>query len=235
LLYYLKYFIIVSTIKSIALTHRRVKMKVTIIGSGNMAKGISTRLASGGHKVTIHAKDEVKGSELVEQLKSVNSSADVSVATVGSATDEIIIVATPYAEVGTISGEYSGFDGKIVVDITNPVDFSTFQLIPELGQSGAQEIAKLIPNAKVVKAFNTTLAGALEAGFVEGKELDVFIAGDDQDAKNKVSELVKTSGMRPIDVGPLANSRHLEGFGLIQMAVQEQIGTNWMSALKFLG
>lgn len=210
-------------------------MNVTIIGNGNMAKGIGTRLVNGGHKVSIHAKDESKGAELVEQLKKVSASADVTVAPVGGDLDEIVIVATPYTEIENVSKEYNGFAGKIVVDITNPVDFNTFQLIPEAGQSGAQEIAKLLPGAKVVKAFNTTLAGALEAGKIEGKELDVFIAGDDTDAKAKVSELVKTSGLRPVDVGPLANARHLEGFGLIQMAVQDQIGTNWMSALKFIG
>ena len=210
-------------------------MNVTIIGNGKMAKGIGTRLVSGGHKVTIHAKDEAGGNELAKQLKKANDSAAVNVTVVGSETDENVIIATPYTEVENIAKEYDGFKGKVVIDITNPVDFNTFQLIPEPGQSGAQEIAKLLPNAKVVKAFNTTLAGPLEAGSVEGKELDVFIAGDDQEAKNKVTELVKSSGMRPVDVGPLANARHLEGFGLIQMSVQDQIGTNWMSALKFLG
>lgn len=210
-------------------------MKVTIIGNGHMAKGIGTRLVSGGHKVTIHSQDVAKGNELAEQLNRVSEAADVTVVPVGTDTDEIVIVATPYTEVKNVSKEYGGLAGKIVVDITNPVDFNTFQLIPQAGQSGAQEIAKILPDATIVKAFNTTLAGPLEAGNVEGKELDVFIAGDDQDAKAMISELVKTSGMRPIDVGPLANARHLEGFGLIQMAVQDQIGTAWMSALKFLG
>ncbi len=210
-------------------------MNVTIIGSGNMAKGISTRLISGGHKVTIHAQDQEKGSELITHLKNINESADVSVTALGSTADEIVILATPYTATDNVAKLYGNFDGKIVVDITNPVDFNTFQLIPEPGQSGAQEIAKLIPNAKVVKAFNTTLAGVLETGVVDGQKLDVFIAGDDLDAKKKIAELVKTSNMRPVDVGPLANSRHLEGFGLIQMAVQDQIGTNWMSALKFIG
>ena len=204
-------------------------MNVTIIGTGNMAKGIATRLVSGGHKVTFHAKDEAKGKELASQFK------DVSVVEAGSAADEIVVLAVPYGEVENIAKEYNGFDGKIVVDITNPVDFSTFQLIPAPGDSGAEEIAKLIPNAKVVKAFNTTLAGALAAGTIEGKQLDVFVAGDDQDAKKTLSDVINTSGMRAIDVGPLANARHLEGFGLIQMAVQDQIGTGWMSALKFLG
>lgn len=200
-----------------------------------MAKGIATRLVSGGHKVTIHAHDDDKGNELVAHLKTVNPSADVSIATVGSSVDDIVILATPYTETEAIAKQYDGFAGKTVIDITNPVDFNTFQLIPEPGQSGAQEIAKLLPQATVVKAFNTTLAGALEAGKIDGKELDVFIAGDDETAKKQASELIKSSGMRPIDVGPLANARHLEGFGLIQMAVQDQIGTNWMSSLKFLG
>ena len=210
-------------------------MNITIIGNGNMAKGIGTRLISGGHKVSLHVRDEVKGNELVADFKKLSDSADVTIASVGSKTDEIVILATPFTEIENLSKEYDGFAGKVVIDITNPVDFNTFQLIPEAGVAGAQLVAKILPNALVVKAFNTTLAGPLAAGQVEGRELDVFIAGDDSVAKSTVSELVKTSGMRPIDVGVLSNARHLEGFGLIQMAVQDQIGTNWMSSLKFLG
>lgn len=210
-------------------------MNVTIIGSGNMAKGIATRLLSGEHAVTIHAQDAEKGEDLVNELKNVNDTATVNVATAGSETDTIVVLAVPYTEIENVADEYDGFAGKIVIDITNPVDFNTFQLIPEPGKSGAESVAALLPNAKVVKGFNTTLAGALAAGTIEGKELDVFIAGDDEAAKKQISELINTSGMRSIDVGPLSESRHLEGFGLIQMKVQDQIGTNWMSALKFLG
>lgn len=210
-------------------------MNITIIGNGKMAKGIGARLVNGGHKVTFHVQDKSKGNEAAEYLKSLKESADVAVTEVGSNTDDIVILATPYTETENIAKKYDGFDGKVVVDITNPVDFNTFELIPETGQSGAQEIAKLLPGAKVVKAFNTTLSGTLMAGTVDGKELDVFVAGDDQNAKNQVCELVKSSGMRPVDVGPLAEARHLEGFGLIQMKVQDQIGTGWMSALKFIG
>lgn len=210
-------------------------MNVTIIGTGNMAHGIATRLLNGGHGVVFHARNMQKGTELVTNLSSAITAVDVSVQQVGSSLHDIIILATPYAETEAIASQYGGFEGKTVVDITNPVDFATFQLIPERGQSGAEEIAALIPGAVVVKAFNTTLAGALVAGEVEGKQLDVFIAGDSADANKVVSELINTSGMRSIDVGPLANSRHLEGFGLIQMAIQDQINTNWMSSLKFLG
>lgn len=210
-------------------------MNVTIIGSGNMAKGIGTRLVSGGHQVQIHARDEAKGKELADHLLTVTDKADVSTAAIGSAADDIVVLAVPYAEIAKIAEAYGEFNGKTVIDITNPVDFDTFQLIPEAGQSGAQEIAKLVPDAAVVKAFNTTLAGPLAVGSVDGQELDVFIASDDESAATTVSELVKTSGMRPVNVGPLANSRHLEGFGLIQMAVQDQVGSNWMGGLKFVG
>jgi predicted dinucleotide-binding enzyme len=210
-------------------------MQVTIIGNGNMAKGIGTRLIEGGHKVTIHAKDQTKGKELAQLLEQDHQDIKVGVETIGSNPEDIIIIAIPFGEVESVAQKYNGFAGKVVVDITNPVDFNTFQLLPERGESGAEEISKLLPNAKVVKAFNTTLAGTLVAGKVGDKELDVFIASDDQDAKEKITELVKTSDMRPIDVGSLSESRHLEGFGLIQMKIQDQIGTNWMSALKFLG
>lgn len=175
-------------------------MNVTIIGTGKMAKGIATRLLCGGHKVTFHAQDETKSNELASHLKDTANSADFSCEPIGSHLEDIVILATPYTEVDTIAKEYDDFKDKIVVDITNPVDFNTFELIPEPGQSGAQEIAKLIPDAKVVKAFNTTLASALEASKIDGKQLDVFIAGDDEDAKSQVSELIKSSDMRPIDV-----------------------------------
>lgn len=210
-------------------------MQVTIIGTGNMAKGIGARLVSGGHKLTIHAKDAAKGLALVDHLKQAQPDADVSVAAIGSPTDHIVIIATPYAEMGNIAKEYAGLDGKIAVDISNPIDFATFQLIPEPGMSGAQEIAKLMPKAHIVKAFNTTFNKALEAGTVDGEELDVLLAGDDQSAKNELKELLQTSGLRPLDVGPLTNARHLEGIGLIHMSLQDQLGTNWVSSLKFLG
>lgn len=211
-------------------------MKISIIGNGKMAKGIGTRLVGGGHDVTIHSRDVAKGETLASELKTVASDGvTVLVAENDTATNDVVILAVPYTEVAKVADEYSGLTGKVVIDITNPVDFDTFQLITEPGTSGAEEVATLLPEAMVVKAFNTTLAGTLVAGNVEGKELDVFIAGDNAESRMTVSELVRTSGMRPVDVGQLTNARHLEGFGLIQMSVQDQLGTNWMSALKFLG
>ncbi|WP_228313097.1 NADPH-dependent F420 reductase [Streptomyces fungicidicus] len=125
--------------------------------------------------------------------------------------------------------------GKVVVDISNPVDFSTFDsLVVEPGTSAAEQIAAAAPGARVVKAFKTTFAGPLVAGEVAGRPLDVFVAGDDDDAKRSVSELVSSAGLRPLDVGPLRRARELEGFQFLHMASQERLGLNWSSALAIL-
>ena len=103
------------------------------------------------------------------------------------------------------------------------------------GTSAAEEIAKEVPNGtKVVKAFNTIFAQTLESGEVDGKPLDVLIAGDDTDAKSKVAKLVKDGGMRPIDTGPLSRARQLEGIGLLHITLQQTLNTNWKSTVKFL-
>jgi predicted dinucleotide-binding enzyme len=101
--------------------------------------------------------------------------------------------------------------------------------------SSAEDVAKAVDSgAKVVKAFNTTYAGTLLAGEVDGEPLDVFIAGDDEDAKSKVAQLVKDSGMRPVDTGPLSRARQIEGMQLLHIVTQGTLGTNWGSAIKIV-
>ena len=129
-----------------------------------------------------------------------------------------------------------GLAGKVVVDIANPADWSTMDRVvtPE-GSSSAEETAKLVPaGTTVVKAFNTTFAGTLVAGQVAGHKLDVLIAGDDQAAKQKVASLVEAGGLIAVDVGPLKRARQLEQVGLFHMAVQDQLGSGFGSAVKLL-
>jgi predicted dinucleotide-binding enzyme len=113
------------------------------------------------------------------------------------------------------------------------VNFETFDsLVVPADGSATAEIARSLPQSKVVKAFNTTFAGTLLAGEVAGQPLDVFIAGDDVEAKAVVSRLVSDGGMRPIDAGALARARELEGLGYLHMAVQPALGTAFASAVK---
>lgn len=204
-------------------------MTISIIGTGNMARGIATRMIAGSHNVELHAHNLTKGEALATELGK-----NAKAVAVGSELHDIVVLAIPYDAISDVANQYDNFAGKTVIDITNPIDFATFQLIPEAGTSGAEAIAKSLPDAHVIKAFNTTLAGTLAAGEAGGFPLDVFIAGDDTAAKQAIAELVRDGGMRPIDTGALQNARHLEGIQLIHMATQDQLGGGWMSAITFV-
>lgn len=212
-------------------------MGITIIGNGNMAKGLTACFLNGGQSVDLHCRDTSKGEALKDELAArAKDGASLIVKQIGSELGDIVIPTVHYGtEMEDVANTYGdAVSAKIVVDISNPVDFNTFQLIPEAGVSGAEEVARLFPKAKIVKAFNTVFAGALMAGKAGGLPIDVFIAGDDQDAKQTVSKVIANSGMRPLDVGPLANSRHLEGFELLHMSLQDQVNGNWMSGIKIV-
>jgi predicted dinucleotide-binding enzyme len=124
--------------------------------------------------------------------------------------------------------------GKVVVDITNPVDTETFQPLTIDAGSAAQEIAQKAAGAKVVKAFNTTFADTLVGGEVDGRPLDVFVASDDEDAKAAIRELAEGAGLRVVDAGPLAHARQIEGLGYLHMAIQGSLGTSYDTAVKVL-
>lgn len=154
------------------------------------------------------------------------------------ATGSLVFLAIPHGEVRNAILETGGaLDGKVVVDISNTVDVSTFdRLTTEPGISAAEATQELLHGrADVVKAFNTTFPQTLEAGSVAGQDLDVFIAGDSQAAKEKVSAAVAHAGMRPIDVGPLRRARELEANMLVITGLQvnpEHQHFNWDTALR---
>ena len=125
-------------------------------------------------------------------------------------------------------------DGKVVVDITNPIDVDAFEPLDLEAGSAAQEIAAKAPGAKVVKAFNTTFAGTLGEGQVAGHPLDVLIASDAEDAKETVSRIVTDGGLRPIDAGPLQRAREIEALGYLHMAIQQPLGTGFSTTVKVL-
>jgi 8-hydroxy-5-deazaflavin:NADPH oxidoreductase len=122
----------------------------------------------------------------------------------------------------------------VLVDITNPVDFSSFSPLTVEAGSAAQEIAHNASQAKVVKAFNTTFAGTLVEGQVADQPLDVFVASDDENAKAVVRQLIEDGGLRCIDAGPLARAHELEALGYLHMALQQPLGTGFASSIKVL-
>jgi 8-hydroxy-5-deazaflavin:NADPH oxidoreductase len=124
--------------------------------------------------------------------------------------------------------------GKVVIDITNPVDESLDGLVVPADGSATQELAGLAPEARFVKAFNTTFAGTLTAGEVSGHRLDVLIAGDDDEAKPTVAGLARDGGLNPIDAGAQKRARELEALGLLHMALQNKLGTGFASTVKII-
>jgi 8-hydroxy-5-deazaflavin:NADPH oxidoreductase len=207
-------------------------MEITIIGTGNMARGIATRALAGGHTVTLLGIEADKAQGLADEL-----SGDVRAGTVGDPlSGEVVVLAIWYPDaVNDVLAKYGNqFDGKVVVDITNPIDTASFEPLTIEAGSVAQEIAVKAPGARVVKAFNTTFAGTLGEGQVADQPLDVFVAADDEEAKSTVKQLAEDGGLRPIDAGPLARAHELEALGFLHMALQEPLGTGYGSTVKVL-
>jgi len=207
-------------------------MDVTIIDTGNMARGIATRLVSGGNAVTLLGTERANAEELAAELGGGAAAGAVGDPVSG----DVVALALWYGVASQVATRYGEqLDGKVVVDISNPIDLETFEpVVPDAG-SGAEEVAAAVPGARVVKAFNTTFAGTLASGDVSGQQLDVLLASDDEDAKRTVASLVESSGLRAVDAGPLRRARQLEGLGYLHMAVQEGLGTGYGSAVKLIG
>jgi 8-hydroxy-5-deazaflavin:NADPH oxidoreductase len=208
-------------------------MNVTIIGTGNMARGVGARLVAGGHDVTVLGKEPDAAEEVVRDL-----GADGSARAGRSGdeiADEVVILAVYFPDAQAAVEQYGeGLSGKVLVDITNPVNETYDGLVTPPDSSAAQVLAASASGARIVKAFNTTFATTLREGRVAGEPLDVFLAGDDGEAKATVSKLVEDGGLRPVDAGPLQRARELEAAGLLHMSVQEALGTGFGSALKIL-
>lgn len=209
-------------------------MNVTIIGTGNMARGVGARLVAGGHELTVLGKETDAAEAVVEDLRAEGSA---KAGRSGEAiADDVVVLAVYYPDAQAAVHQYGdGLSGKVLVDITNPVNETYDALVTPPDSSAAQELAASASGARVVKAFNTTFANTLNEGRVADQPLDVFLAGDDEDAKATVSRLVEDGGLRPIDAGPLKRARELEAAGLLHMSVQSALGTGFGSALKVLG
>ena len=125
-----------------------------------------------------------------------------------------------------------------MVDISNPLNETFDGLATAPGTSAPEEVAQSAPpGARVLKAFNTfntTFSGTLVEGQVAGEPLDVLIAGDDEEAKERVAQLVRDGRLRAIDVGPLERARELEGSGFLGMMLQQPLGLNFRSAWKLI-
>jgi predicted dinucleotide-binding enzyme len=206
-------------------------MKVTIVGAGNMGRGVGNLAVAGGNDVEIVDRDPAEAQKLADELGDSATALEPGAPFGG----EVVVLALYYPGIKDAVGEYADqLAGRVVIDITNPVDTETWdRLATAPGSSSAEEVQELVPqDTPVVKAFNTTFAGTLVEREVAGQQLDVLIASDDDEAKRKVSQLVSGGGLRPVDVGPLARAQQLEQLGFLHISLQQPLGLGFGSAVK---
>lgn len=180
---------------------------LTIIGTGNMGQAIASVAGKGGHTV---------------QLLGTNDR-DTAV------TGDIVVLAVPYPAIGdVITQRGESLAGKTVVDITNPLNFETFDsLVVAPGSSATAEIAAALPQSNVLKAFNTNFAGTLAAGTVGTLPTTVLIAGDDADAKSALAGVVTSGGLKAVDAGSLKRTHELEALGFLQLTLAAAEKISW--------
>lgn len=180
-------------------------MKITIVGTGNMGAGFAKQFAVAGHQVQVVGRDGAKAEQFA-RTHGVRS-----VPNIGGADADVIVLATGYADAVPALKSLGSLAGKVVVDVTNPLTADYMGLTVGHNTSAAEEIAKAIPDARVVKAFNTVFAQVLAEGAKLGAQtVPVFVAGDDAGARDVVRQLAKSAGFDVIDAGGLKNARYLE-------------------------
>ncbi len=188
-------------------------MKVAILGKGNVGKALQTAFSKAKCHVKFGSRTPEKGE--LSQKDAV-------------AWGEVVVLAVPHtAVVETVNAVGpSAFKGKIVLDVTNVLD-QNYELAMGFSTSGGEEVAKLVPGAKVVKAFNTVFAANQSTGKIGTETLTLFVAGDDETSKRAIMDIGAQIGFDPIDVGPLKAARYLEPMAvmLISLGYGAKMGT----------
>lgn len=207
-------------------------MQVAIIGAGNVGTALATSLVRAGHDVVITSRDAE------DAARAASASGARAAATSRTSVEgaDIVIPAVYAASFADVAAEIAdAVAGRIVVDVSNRIAFGASGPVIDTASSNAEILADLLPAAHVVKAFNTLFATNQVDPVVDGVELDGFVAGDDATAKATVLELVRSIGLRPVDVGPLVRARQLEGLAFLNMALNIANDGSWQSGWKLVG
>jgi predicted dinucleotide-binding enzyme len=180
---------------------------LSILGTGNMGQAIAAVAAKGGHTVQLLGTDDIDS----------------------PVTGEIVVLAVPYPAIANVIAQRGeSLAGKIVVDITNPLNFETFDsLVVPADSSATAQIAAALPQSRVLKAANTTFAATLAAGTVGPLTTTVLIAGDDADAKATLAGVFTSGGLEAIDAGSLKRARELEAVGFLQLTLAVNEKVSW--------
>ena len=183
-------------------------MKITVIGAGNMGAAFVKQLTRAGHQVSVTARNGAKAAQVAAANRGAKEVATASAA----AGADAVVLATGSGDAASALQAVGVQPGQVVVDITNPLTDDYMGLTLGHSTSAAEEIAKAVPGAEVVKAFNTVFAQVLAEGadFGDGRKVNVFVASDSARAKQTASALAESIGFEVVDAGGLKNARYLE-------------------------
>lgn len=212
---------------------------IAVIGAtGNMGSAISTSLSKGNYRLLLKDNKQEDLDALVSKIQSEQPQANVEAAvcpTEAGWEADIIILAVPFGAEEEIAAKIRDVaNQKIVISIANPLNETYDGLVTAPDTSAAEELQKRLPNSKVIKAFNTTFAADFTTPVIGGKQVDAFIAGNDEEALQTVSELVSTAGFNPIIAGDLQVSRTLENMQLLLIKLGMKYNYNWLAGWKIL-
>ena len=202
-------------------------MKIGIIGSGNVGSALGKIWGKNGHKIRFSSRNPEKLKALAE---SIGNNASYSLPKEAAEFGEIIALAVPWMQAESALKSAGSLNGKILIDCTNPLKPDYSGLAVGCTTSAAEVVASLAPGAKVVKAFHTTFAALMhsESRTFGDNNPTGFYCGDDALAKAVVSNLIRETGLEPVDAGPLSNARYLEPLAMlmINLAFAQKMGTN---------
>jgi predicted dinucleotide-binding enzyme len=197
-------------------------VRVAVIGAGNVGSALARTAKRTGNEVTVTATGKERLRALGEEI-----GAETTTSTLDAVTDADVVLAIPFGAVAEVAGQISeAVAGKVVVDVTNPLK-EDYSGLATTDRSGAELLQEQLPQAKVVKAFNTVLAANQDKGEIDGIQLDGFVAADADDAKSQVLAFLEQLGYRPIDAGPLAAARYLEAMAFPNISLNA--GNGWPS------
>lgn len=183
-------------------------MKVTVIGAGNMGSAFVKQLVRAGHEVSVTSRGSAKAAQVAAAYPGARA---VAIAGAANGADAVVL-ATGYESAAAALNAVGGLQGKVVIDVTNPLTADYMGLTLGHSTSSAEEIAKAVPGAEVVKGFNTIFAQVLNDGadFGDGRKATVFVASDSVRAKQTAAALAQSMGFDVVDAGGLKNARYLE-------------------------
>jgi predicted dinucleotide-binding enzyme len=211
-------------------------LKVGVLGTGDVGRAIANGFIATGHEVRMGARDagNAKAAEWAKQAGAMGSTGTFAAA--ARFGDVVVLATLGAANLDVLRTIGDAVDGKVLIDTTNPLDFSKGApptLFVSGNDSGGEQVQRAVPRAKVVKAFNTIgHAFMFRPGFPGGQPT-VFIAGDDAAAKKQVSEILEDFGLEPTDIGGIECSRYLEAMCMVWVLYGFKTGT-WTHAFKLI-